>query len=411
MTHMTHFPYKRPTRPVRYFSTNLRRPPGHRTASASCASCVMARPLRNCGRSPTSRVTKSRPPFGGIATDNTAAIGRGRLEQGPVTMTTMTNRDQVTVTLRARTVGDGLVAGALIAAPKGQGVYRVLEVWRVRRAGDKGCALRLVCSRLSRAEMPEAAEVLPWPRDPRAPRGRRRVADRSRVSADPGPPEPPAARIARIRAKTPILLELATEPIRQAKAAAEAVQLARARRVGRHLGVVDHSDHGPGIRLEAIRAHDHALLREADVTVADAPDLDIPNVTLRRARRTDPLAVLRQVGTINAREREAGEMLRDAIERSEPSLPGVSRSEVHVAPWDRVSISERQLKACQCVRRAVAALDKIVAPAVLWVVRDGGTIRGYAAFAHVRHTTVAELLRRGLGALADHYKLTRPRAA
>ena len=59
------------------------------------------------------------------------------------------------------------------------------------------------------------------------------------------------------------------------------------------------------------------------------------------------------------------------------------------------------------MRRAVAALDNVVVPAVLWILRGGGTIRGYAAFAHLRHTTVAELLRRGLGALADHYKLAR----
>ena len=237
------------------------------------------------------------------------------------------------------------------------------------------------------------------------------LADEPRVSADPGPPEPPAARIARIRAKAPLLLALATEPIRQAKAAAEAAQLARARRVGRDLGVVNRSDYGPGIRLEAIRAHDRALLREADVTVADAPDPDAPKVTLRRARRTDPLAVLIRAGTINAREREAGEKLRNAIERSQPSLPGMFRSEVHVAPQDRVAISERQLKAGCHVRRALAALDDVVRPAVLCIVRDGGTIRGYAAFAHVRHTTAAELLRRGLGALADHYRLAVPRTA
>jgi hypothetical protein len=121
--------------------------------------------------------------------------------------------------------------------------------------------------------------------------------------------------------------------------------------------------------------------------------------------------VLTHAGTINAREREAGEKLRDAIEREQRSLPGVSRSEVHVAPWDRPTISEQQLRACQDVRRAVAALDNVVVPAVLWILRAGGTIRGYAAFAHVRHTTVADLLRRGLGALADHYKLARPRAA
>ena len=73
-----------------------------------------------------------------------------------------------------------------------------------------------------------------------------------------------------------------------------------------------------------------------------------------------------------------------------------------------MAISARQLTACQDVRRAVAALDKVVAPAVLWVVRDSGTIRGYAAFAHMRHATAAELLCRGLGTLADHYRLVMP---
>jgi hypothetical protein len=52
-----------------------------------------------------------------------------------------------------------------------------------------------------------------------------------------------------------------------------------------------------------------------------------------------------------------------------------------------------------------------VVPAVLWVVRDGGTIRGCAAFAHVRHTTAADLLRGGFGALADHYRLATARVA
>jgi hypothetical protein len=112
----------------------------------------------------------------------------------------------------------------------------------------------------------------------------------------PGPTEPTAARLDRIRAKAALLLALATEPIRQAKAAAEAAQLVRARRVGRDLGVVNRSDYGPGIRLEAISAHDRALLREADVTVPVAPNPDVPKVTLRRAHQTDPLAVLKRAG-------------------------------------------------------------------------------------------------------------------
>jgi hypothetical protein len=181
------------------------------------------------------------------------------------------------------------------------------------------------------------------------------------VSADPGPPEPPAVRIARIRPKAPILLKLATEPIRQADAAGEAAQLARARRVGRDLGVVDRSDYGHGIRLAPIHRSGGAILREADVVVDNETNPRRPNVTLRRACRTDPPEVLKRAGTIDTREREAGERLRDAIERSQPSLRGASRSVIHVAPWSRTVFSERQLKACRCVQRADAALDKAVA--------------------------------------------------
>jgi hypothetical protein len=145
------------------------------------------------------------------------------------------------------------------------------------------------------------------------------------------------------------------------------------------------------------------------VTVADAADSDAPKVTLRRARRTDPLEVLKRAGTIDARGYEAGEKLRCTIEQLQRSLPGVSRSEVHVAPQDCTESSLHQRWACRKVREALAALDITVTPPMLWVLH-GGTIRGYAAFAHVRHTTAAELLRRGLGALADHCRLARPRA-
>jgi hypothetical protein len=341
-------------------------------------------------------------------------VNRQRFRKGAATSRTegvaMTERDQRTLTLRARCIGTEPVAGMLMASPTGRVVYRILEVWRVRRAFDLRYALRLVCRRLSRAEVPEGAAVLPWPHDPRAPRGSRRAADRSNVSADPSPLEPPAARIARIRAKAPILLGLATEPIRQAKAVAEAAQLARARRIGRDLGVVNRSDYGHGIRLVPIRGPGGVILREADVVVDDGPDPRRPNSTVRRARRTDPLDVLKREGTINARESEAGEKLRDAIEWSQSSLPGVSRSEVHVAPWDRAAISEQQLKAQRHVDSALAALDESVTAAVLWV-PNGGTIRGDAEFWHVRHTRAAELLRRGLGALADHFGLVLTRDA
>ena len=50
----------------------------------------------------------------------------------------------------------------------------------------------------------------------------------------------------------------------------------------------------------------------------------------------------RRAGTINSREREVREMLRDAISQS--SLQGVAQSEVHIALWNCTAISEQQLK-------------------------------------------------------------------
>ena len=107
----------------------------------------------------------------------------------------MTKRGQLTLTLRARCASDDLAPGALIASPKGRVVYRIREVTRVR---EQGYRVRIVCARVSRPDAPEGAKLLPWPRDRRAPGGSRRAADGPRMSADPRPPELPAARIARV---------------------------------------------------------------------------------------------------------------------------------------------------------------------------------------------------------------------
>ena len=167
--------------------------------------------------------------------------------------------------------------------------------------------------------------------------------------------------------------------------------------------MVNGNDYGAGIRLEAIYGHDGALLREADVTVDDAPDPHMPKVTVRRARRTDPLIVLFRAGTIDEVQVDAGEQLRTAMEESLPPMPGVSRSEVHVAPFLRGTFSDRQLRACRTVRSASLILgDKL--PVVVWILL-GGTIGGYAAHVRTRHTTAAGLLQSGLDKLAQHFGL------
>jgi hypothetical protein len=61
-----------------------------------------------------------------------------------------------------------------------------------------------------------------------------------------------------------------------------------------------------------IRARDGTVLREADVVVAHASEPELPKVTIRRARRIDPLIALFQTGTIGQRQVDAGELLRVA---------------------------------------------------------------------------------------------------
>ena len=54
----------------------------------------------------------------------------------------MTKQDHVTITLRARYIGTEPSVGTLMASLNGRVVYQILEVWRVRRAGDQRYALR-----------------------------------------------------------------------------------------------------------------------------------------------------------------------------------------------------------------------------------------------------------------------------
>ena len=167
-------------------------------------------------------------------------------------------------------------------------------------------------------------------------------------------------------------------------------------------------DHG--IRLVPICGPGGAILYEAEAASATRPTrasrpqpYDGRDLLTRWRRRSV------QART-NAREREAGENLRDAIELSQPSLPGMPRSGGHVAPLDRAALSERQLKGCWCVRRAGRARQRhgpsgtVDRPRP----RDDPGLRGRCACtAYDRY----RVLRRGLGELADHYRLAVPRVA
>jgi hypothetical protein len=296
--------------------------------------------------------------------------------------------DQLTLTLRARPSGGDLVPGTLMASPKGRVVYRILEVRPVRRAGDQGYHVRIVCARLSRSEVSDGAVLLPWCVDPCAPRLRHPADPPDDQLVNPDPSEPPAALVARIRA---------------ARAADELARIARAARVGRDDGVQHGRDYGPGLRLRPARGRRRGeRLREADVEIEDGPDPVRPNNTVRRARRSDPLVALIRAGTITTREFDAAELLRNELQAAQASIPCTGQSSIHVQPFRRTGISDRQVNAAGASRRAMAAVAVASRAVVLWIVL-GGTMEGFALYARTRRAPCAQRLKTGLGELADHY--------
>ena len=300
----------------------------------------------------------------------------------------MTNQDQLTLTLRARYSDNDPIPGTFMASPKSRVIYRVLEVRRVHKVGDQSYRIRIICDRLDPSEVPHGAVVLPWCVDPSAPRQRRSVASLDARRANPQPVEPPAALIARIRA---------------ARAADELARIARAARVGRDDGVQHGRDYGPGLRLRPARGRRRGeRLREADVEIEDGPDPARPNNTVRRARRSDPLVALMRAGTITTREFDAAELLRDELQSAHASIPCTGQTSIHVQPFRRTGISDRQVNAAGASRRAMAAVAIANRAVVLWIVL-GGTVEGFALYARTRRAPCGERLKAGLDELADHY--------
>jgi hypothetical protein len=220
-------------------------------------------------------------------------------------------------------------------------------------------------------------------------------------------PELARDRLARIRAKAPLLLDMAIAAIRACRIADELAQVARAARVGFDDGKQGDRDYGPGIRLRPALRRDRRrarLLREADTEIVFGADPDKPNEIVRRARRVDPLVRLHRVGTITGRHIDAAEILRGQLEAARSSLGGGAMSEIHVAPHQRMGQNDRQVDSQTSARIAVEAISAANRPVVIWVI-CGGTTTGYATFAHVANVKSAAMLKVGLDELARHYRL------
>jgi hypothetical protein len=222
-----------------------------------------------------------------------------------------------------------------------------------------------------------------------------------RTTTDPGPPELPGARQQRIKAKVPLFFAMVGQAIRDGRAAGRAAELARCAQIGVDTGRTESGDFGPGIRQSTIR-DGGIMLRAADVQLEYGPDPDKPNATVRRARLADPLEVLYLAATISGRQMDAGKELRSQVEAVQGGIPCASNAAPRGSGGSKAGISEWQVDACKRARQALAAVPKASRPVVLWVVL-GGTLDGFAAFAHVRRRDAARHLPEGLEAIADHF--------
>jgi hypothetical protein len=207
----------------------------------------------------------------------------------------------------------------------------------------------------------------------------------------------------RIRAKSPLLLSMGLAEIPRSKRDQQQAELARAARVGRDTkGVVGHSDMGPSIRRMDIKGRDNEVLREADVITERATDPDAKHYEFHRARRADVLTTMFKLGSIEKREQQAGEQLRDDVALAFERIPSGLRIKVPSSPFLRVALHDEQLRYRDRVKAAYAAVGKDDWGILLWIV-DYGSITAYAVRAKRRPATVSDSLHSGLKALADFY--------
>jgi hypothetical protein len=207
----------------------------------------------------------------------------------------------------------------------------------------------------------------------------------------------------RIKAKSPLLLAMGLADIPRSKREQQRAELARAARVGRDpTSIVEHSDIGPSIRRIDIKAADNTVLREADVITERVTDPDVGKFEFHRARRADALTTLFKLGSIEKRDQQAGEQLRDdwacAVER----IPSGLRIKVPSSPFMRVALHEEQFKYRDRVRSAYAAVGDADWNVVIWIVHYG-TLTAFSVLARKRPETVSTSLRTGLKTLADYY--------
>jgi len=145
------------------------------------------------------------------------------------------------------------------------------------------------------------------------------------------------------------------------------------------------------------------VLREADVIIEDGPDPLEPRVTVRRARRCDPLQRLLAFGSICNRQFDAAERLRSDLEASMPRSANAGFIWHFIGTAnDRLPLTEGQMRASTRVREAFGLVPAGDREMLVWMI-SGGSVVGYARYAHLRDQSVRSALRSVLDLLADHY--------
>jgi hypothetical protein len=282
------------------------------------------------------------------------------------------------VTLRARFLDGTPEVGAFMAAGQANRpmFYRIVQVVRLTRVGSPAQSrFRLICARVTAAELPDGAVVHAWRWDRLTPPPRP-------ATAEPSPESRPA-------------------PMKAVPSAARSRRLVkRTVSSARHNRDWSGVDFGPSLRRRPVRDHKGKIIRTPDVELTEGPDPASPNRRIRRAVRADPLTALLRAGSITGDEVEAAEILRAHLERLSPTMVGAPEAVGHVNWFNRHAITEIQIKAAGFVRRAAANLGELWWP-VLWVCY-GGTVTGMAAKRHVREATARAAVQDGLKALADH---------